>query len=125
MDAHRKGWKASLQDAGTKQYDSAVESAKQFGGSELREVFTADEKKRCRLDGGEDEDGTRRLPDVDVVPTPEPGLVSVYFASTMLWMGQCSSKANAILGPIQSTDNHCGARCSRSRSTVRTLADCS
>ena len=41
MDAHRK---ASLQDATTKQYDSAVESAKQFGCSELLEVFTAEEK---------------------------------------------------------------------------------
>ena len=41
MDAHRK---ASLQDAATKQYDSAVESAKQFGCSELPEVFTAEEK---------------------------------------------------------------------------------
>ena len=35
MDAHRK---ASLEDASTKQYDSAVESAKQFGCSELLEV---------------------------------------------------------------------------------------
>ena len=42
MDAHRK---ASLQDAATKQYDSAVESAKQFGCSERPEVFTAEEKK--------------------------------------------------------------------------------
>ena len=41
MDAYRK---ASLQDAATKQYDSAVESAKQFGCSELPEVFTAEEK---------------------------------------------------------------------------------
>ena len=41
MDARRK---ATLQDAGTKQYDSADESAKQFGCSELREVFTAEEK---------------------------------------------------------------------------------
>ena len=40
-DAHRR---ASLQDAATKQYDSAVESAKQFGCSELPEVFTAEEK---------------------------------------------------------------------------------
>ena len=49
MDAHRK---ATLQEAGAKQYDSAVESAKQFGCSELREVFTAEEKtqasSRCR-----------------------------------------------------------------------------
>merc|ERR1711884_102787 len=72
MDAHRK---ASLEDAGTKQYDSAVESAKQFGCSELLEVFTAEEKKRCRLDGGEDEGGTLRLPNVDVVPAPEPAHV--------------------------------------------------
>ena len=41
-DAHRK---ATLQDARTKQYDSAVESAKQFGCSEVSEVFTAEEKK--------------------------------------------------------------------------------
>ena len=41
MDAHRK---ALLQDAGTKQYDSAVESGKQFGCSELPEAFTAEEK---------------------------------------------------------------------------------
>ena len=68
MSEHRK---SSLQDAGTKQYDSAIESAKQFGCSELPEVFTAEEKKRCRLDGGEDEGGTLRLPNVDVVPTPE------------------------------------------------------
>ena len=72
MDAHRK---ASLEDASTKQYDSAVESAKQFGCSELLEVFTAEEKKRCKLDGGEDEGGTLRLPNVDVVPAPEPAHV--------------------------------------------------
>ena len=41
MDAHRK---ACLRDAATKQYDSAVESAKQFGCSELQEVFTSEEK---------------------------------------------------------------------------------
>ena len=63
MDAHRK---AALQDVRTKQYDSAVESAKQLGCSELSEVFTAEEKKRCRLNGGEDEGGTLRLPNVDV-----------------------------------------------------------
>ena len=40
MDAHRK---ACLRDAATKQYDSAVESAKQFGCSELQEVFTSEE----------------------------------------------------------------------------------
>ena len=55
MDGHRK---ACLRDAATKQYDSAVESARQFGCPELREVFTAEEKKRCKLDGGIDEDGT-------------------------------------------------------------------
>ena len=38
-------------------------------------VFTEEEKKRCRLDGGEDEDGTLRLPNVDVVPAPEPAHV--------------------------------------------------
>jgi hypothetical protein len=73
MSAHRE---ACLRDAATKQYDSAVESAKQFGCPELQEVFTADEKKRCRLDGGEDEDGTQRLPNVDVVPAPEPAHVT-------------------------------------------------
>ena len=46
MDAHRR---ASLQDAATKQYDSAVESAKQFGCSELPEVFTAEEKNDADL----------------------------------------------------------------------------
>ena len=71
-NAHRK---ASLQDAATKQYDSAIESAKQFGCPDLPEVFTAEEKKRCRLDGGEDEGGTLRLPNVDVVPAPEPAHV--------------------------------------------------
>ena len=44
MDAHRR---ACLSDAATKQFDSAVESARQFGCTELREVFTAEEKKRC------------------------------------------------------------------------------
>ena len=29
-------------------------------------------ERRCRLDGGEDEDGTVRLPNVDVVPAPVP-----------------------------------------------------
>ena len=71
-NAHRK---ASLQDAATKQYDSAIESAKQFGCPDLPEVFTAEEKKRCRLDRGEDEGGTLRLPNVDVVPAPEPAHV--------------------------------------------------
>ena len=32
-------------------------------------------EKRCRLDGGEDEGGTLRLPNVDVVPAPEPAHV--------------------------------------------------
>ena len=72
MDAHRK---ACLSDAATKQFDSAVESARQFGCTELREVFTADAKKRCKLDGGEDEDGTLRVPNVEVVPAAEPAHV--------------------------------------------------
>ena len=38
MSAHRE---ACLRDAATKQYDSAVESAKEFGCPELKEVFTA------------------------------------------------------------------------------------
>ena len=41
MDAHRK---PSLQDAGPKQYDNTVESARQFGCSELSEVFTGEKK---------------------------------------------------------------------------------
>ena len=49
---------AHLRDAATKQFDSAVESGRQFGCTDLKEVFTADEKKRCRLDGEADEDGT-------------------------------------------------------------------
>ena len=32
-------------------------------------------EKRCRLGGGEDEGGTLRLPNVDVVPAPEPAHV--------------------------------------------------
>ena len=60
-----------LRDAATKQYDSAVESARQFGCPDLKEVFTAEEKKRCRLDGGADEDGTLRLPNVEVVPAAD------------------------------------------------------
>ena len=69
MDGDRK---ACLRDAATKQYDSAVESARQFGCLELREVFTAEEKNRCKLDGGIDEDGTVRLPNVVIVPAPMP-----------------------------------------------------
>ena len=68
MDAHRQ---ACLRDAATKQYDSAVESARQFGCPDLKEVFTAEEKKRCRLDGGADEDGTLRLPNVEIVPAAD------------------------------------------------------
>ena len=41
MEEHRQAY---LRDAATKQYDSAVESAKQFGWPELKEVFTAEEK---------------------------------------------------------------------------------
>ena len=43
LDAHSK---ASLEDAATKQYDSADESAKQFGCAEALDVFTAEEKRR-------------------------------------------------------------------------------
>ena len=39
------------------------------------EVFTADEKKRCLLDGGADDDGTLRLPNVEVVPAADAGHV--------------------------------------------------
>ena len=48
---------ACLSDACTKQYDSAVESARQLGYGDLKEVFTAVERKRARLDGGCEEDG--------------------------------------------------------------------
>ena len=72
MDRRRD---AHLRDAVTKQFDSAVESGRQFGCTDLNEVFTADEKKRCRLDGEADDDGTQRLPNVEVVPAPEPGHV--------------------------------------------------
>ena len=41
MDALRR---ACLSDAATKQFASAVESARQFGCTEQREVFTAEEK---------------------------------------------------------------------------------
>ena len=41
MAAHSE---AHLRDAATKQFDCAVESARQFGCQELKEVFTADEK---------------------------------------------------------------------------------
>ena len=53
MHKHRE---ACLKDAATKQYDSAVESARQFGCAHLKEVFTAEERRRCRLDGGQEED---------------------------------------------------------------------
>ena len=72
MARHRD---AHLRDAATKQFDSAVESGRQLGCTDLKEVFTADEKKRCRLDGGADDDGTPRLPNVEVVPAPDPGHV--------------------------------------------------
>ena len=72
MRGHRE---ACLRDAATKQYDSAVESAKQFGCPEQKEVLTAQQKNRCRLDGGEDEDRQQRLPNVDVVPSAEPAHV--------------------------------------------------
>ena len=71
MDDHRD---ACLRDASTKQYGSAIESGRQFGIVSLKEIFTAEERKRCRLDGGEEEDGTRR-DDVEVVPLPEPAHV--------------------------------------------------
>ena len=72
MAKHRD---AHLRDAATKQFDSAVESGRQFGCPDLKEVFTADEKKRCRLDGEADDDGTLRLPNVEVVPAADPGHV--------------------------------------------------
>ena len=51
MAEHRK---ACIRDTTTKQYDSSVESARQFGCAEFKEVFTAEERKRCRLDGGQE-----------------------------------------------------------------------
>lgn len=71
MEAHRV---ACLRDTATKQYDSSVESARQFGCHELKEVFTAEERTRCRLDGGQEEDGSQR-DDVEVIATPEPAHV--------------------------------------------------
>ena len=68
MKRHRA---AVLQDACTKQYDSAVEAARQFGHGELKGVFTAEERKRSRLDGGFEEDGRQR-DDVEIVAAPEP-----------------------------------------------------
>ena len=70
MAKHRE---AHLRDAATKQFDCAVDSARQFGCPDLKEVFTADEKKRCRLDGGADVDGTLRLPNVEVAPAADAG----------------------------------------------------
>ena len=49
-----------LKDACSKQYGSVVEAARQFGHAELKEVFTAQEQKRSRLDGGFEEDGRQR-----------------------------------------------------------------
>ena len=71
MKRHRA---AVLEDACTKQYDSAVEVARQFGHGQLKEVFTAEERKRARLDGGFEEDGRQR-DEVEVVPAPEPAHV--------------------------------------------------
>ena len=42
---------------------------------DLKEVFTAEKKTRCRLDGSEDEDGKQRLPNVDIVQLAEPAHV--------------------------------------------------
>ena len=64
-NAHRE---ACFRDAARKQYDSAVESAKQFWYPELKEVFTAEKKKRFRLDGAPDEDGKQRVLNVEIVP---------------------------------------------------------
>ena len=72
MATHRE---AHLFDAATKHFYCAAESARQFGCRDLKEVFTADEKKRCRLDGGADEDGTLRLPNAEVVPAADAGHV--------------------------------------------------
>ena len=71
MAKHRE---ACLKDAVSKQYDSAVESARQFGCDDLKEVFTEEERRRCKLDGGFEEDGTKRGT-VEVVPAPEPAHV--------------------------------------------------
>ena len=76
MARHRD---AHLRDAATKQFDSAVESGRPLGCTDLKEVFATDEKKRCRLDGGVDDDGTPRLPNVEV----EGGQQTL-----RVWMGQ-------------------------------------
>ena len=60
-----------LLDASTKQYDSSIECGRQFGIPELKEVFTQQERLRCRLDGGCEEDGRQREL-VKVVPDIEP-----------------------------------------------------
>ena len=41
-----------LLDTSTKQYDSSIERGRQFGIPELKEVFTKQERLRCRLDSG-------------------------------------------------------------------------
>ena len=64
-----------LLDASTKQYDSSIECGRQFGIPELKEVFTQQERLRCRLDGGCEEDGRQREL-VEVVPDIEPAHLS-------------------------------------------------
>ena len=51
-----------------------MEAARQFGHAELKEVFTAQEQNRSRLDGGFEEDGRQR-DEVEIVPAPEPAHV--------------------------------------------------
>ena len=50
---------ACLEDASTKQYDSAAESSRQFGCG-LPEILTLKQCERARLDGGLEEDGSTR-----------------------------------------------------------------
>ena len=71
----RKHMDDCLLDATTKQYDSSIECGRQFGIPELKEVFTQQERLRCRLDGGCEEDGRQREL-VEVVPVIEPAHLS-------------------------------------------------
>ena len=64
----RKHREECLRDATTKQYDSSTEGGRQLGIPGLQEVFTQNERTRCRLDGGCEEDGRQRDL-VAVVPT--------------------------------------------------------
>ena len=70
QNKHRQ---ACLDDASTKQYDSAAESGRQFGVN-LLEILTQKQRERARLDGGLEEDGTTRE-EAGVVPRIVPAHV--------------------------------------------------